>query len=87
MAGSTGLEPATSGLTGQRSNQLNYDPDTDLADQGVSMFQLSKIMGNSVSVCERHYAAYLPDAHEKLAGVLDAAGRIPQTVPRTGAIS
>ena len=26
MAGSTGLEPATSGVTGQRSNQLNYDP-------------------------------------------------------------
>jgi hypothetical protein len=26
MAGSTGLEPAASGLTGQRSNQLNYDP-------------------------------------------------------------
>ncbi len=27
MAGPTGLEPATSGVTGQRSNQLNYDPD------------------------------------------------------------
>ena len=26
MAGSTGLEPAASGLTGQRYNQLNYDP-------------------------------------------------------------
>jgi hypothetical protein len=26
VAGSTGLEPATSGVTGQRSNQLNYDP-------------------------------------------------------------
>ena len=26
MAGWTGLEPATSGLTGQRSNQLNYHP-------------------------------------------------------------
>lgn len=26
MAGPTGLEPATSGVTGQRSNQLNYGP-------------------------------------------------------------
>ena len=28
MAGSTGLEPAASGVTGRRSNQLNYDPDS-----------------------------------------------------------
>ena len=28
MAGPTGLEPATSGVTGQRSNQLNYGPET-----------------------------------------------------------
>ena len=26
MAGTTGLEPATSDVTGRRSNQLNYDP-------------------------------------------------------------
>ena len=26
MAGRTGLEPATSGVTGRRYNQLNYDP-------------------------------------------------------------
>ena len=26
MAGTTGLEPATSDVTGRRSNQLNYNP-------------------------------------------------------------
>jgi hypothetical protein len=28
MAGPTRLELATSGVTGRRSNQLNYDPDS-----------------------------------------------------------
>ena len=28
LAGATGLEPATSGVTGRRSNQLNYAPDS-----------------------------------------------------------
>ena len=27
MAGVTGLEPAASGVTGRRSNQLSYTPD------------------------------------------------------------
>src|SRR5574337_1909760 len=27
VAGPTGLEPATSGVTGRRSNRLNYDPE------------------------------------------------------------
>jgi hypothetical protein len=29
LAGSTGLEPAASGVTGRRSNQLNYDPESN----------------------------------------------------------
>ena len=32
LAGSTGLEPAASGVTGRRSNQLNYDPKLDVRD-------------------------------------------------------
>ena len=31
MAGVTGLEPATSGVTGQRSNQLSYTPAVGVA--------------------------------------------------------
>ena len=31
MAGVTGLEPATSGVPGQRSNQLSYTPKRDPA--------------------------------------------------------
>ena len=30
MAGTTGLEPATSDVTGRRSNQLNYVPAIDV---------------------------------------------------------
>ena len=32
LAGSTGLEPAASGVTGRRSNQLNYDPIRQIDD-------------------------------------------------------
>lgn len=32
MAGPTGLEPATSGVTGLRSNQLSYDPARDFVN-------------------------------------------------------
>ena len=28
LAGATGIEPATSGVTGRRSNQLNYAPNS-----------------------------------------------------------
>ena len=36
MAGSTGLEPAASGVTGRRYNRLNYDPETKIAEKGLS---------------------------------------------------
>jgi hypothetical protein len=32
MAGTTGLEPAASAVTGQRSNQLNYVPTLETQD-------------------------------------------------------
>ena len=37
MAGTTGLEPATSGVTGQRSNQLNYVPGLGLDESGIPL--------------------------------------------------
>src|SRR6266404_8103892 len=35
LAGSTGLEPAASGVTGRRSNQLNYDPKLNFERQSA----------------------------------------------------
>ncbi len=35
MAGPTRLELATSGVTGRRSNQLNYDPAVVLSERGI----------------------------------------------------
>ncbi len=38
MAGPTGLEPATSDVTGRRSSQLNYDPALErMKDEGGRM--------------------------------------------------
>src|ERR1700686_4409053 len=38
VAGTTGLEPATSAVTGQRSNQLSYVPTTFLAVHTFAVF-------------------------------------------------
>ena len=42
VAGSTGLEPATSGVTGQRSNQLNYDPAKQLQMTPLARLRASR---------------------------------------------
>ena len=38
MAGVTGLEPAASGVTGQRSNQLSYTPVLDAASSKSPLY-------------------------------------------------
>jgi hypothetical protein len=43
LAGTTGLEPATSAVTGQRSNQLNYVPNRgrmQSLEQGLALFKI-----------------------------------------------
>ena len=49
MAGTTGLEPATSAVTGQRSNQLNYVPGLNrnrLIKDGKQNFSFTMIARN-----------------------------------------
>jgi hypothetical protein len=54
-------------------NRFRHTWATRLAATGrVSLFEISKWMGNSVAICEKHYAAYLPESHQKAAGLLDA---------------
>jgi hypothetical protein len=48
MAGSTGLEPAASGVTGRRSNQLNYDPDAvEFGARSVELPILNSLVGGT----------------------------------------
>ena len=46
MAGWTGLEPATSGVTGRRSNQLNYHP-SEVVECGVGSYERNFLTPNS----------------------------------------
>jgi hypothetical protein len=48
MAGTTGLEPATSAVTGQRSNQLSYVPRLLFSNLDKS-FRLSVIAVSAVN--------------------------------------
>ena len=44
LAGSTGLEPAASAVTGQRSNQLNYDPPKDKFEVQSTKFEVTSFL-------------------------------------------
>jgi hypothetical protein len=48
MAGTTGLEPATSAVTGQRSNQLNYVP-----REGMDIWWAVTDLNRGPSRCKR----------------------------------
>ena len=50
MAGWTGLEPAASGLTGRRYNQLNYHPETDF------FYNLLLLLANKFSITKEFRA-------------------------------
>ena len=43
MAGVTGLEPAASAVTGQRSSQLNYHPSRGIADFRLLMPDMTEL--------------------------------------------
>ena len=60
MAGVTGLEPAASGVTGQRSNQLSYTPDPIFTgESGACMRKLSFTCAHGLCQAQwlRHEAA------------------------------
>ena len=63
MAGSTGLEPATSGVTGRRSNQLNYDPERADADDWLVATSLAR--QDSADALRRLGGQPSPDAGER----------------------
>jgi hypothetical protein len=52
MAGRTGLEPATSCVTGRYSNQLNYRPSWYFIISTANVFK------TQVGICEAHLACY-----------------------------
>ncbi len=62
MAGTTGLEPATSAVTGQRSNQLSYVPTNALSAIWISCHD-RKVSTASGSI--------LPDVFEPVWGQLE----------------
>jgi hypothetical protein len=54
MAGTTGLEPAASAVTGQRSNQLNYVP------KYIYLQQLTRLSQNELPLGCCQYSLFIP---------------------------
>ena len=89
VAGSTGLEPAASGVTGRRSNQLNYDPaktfecnpnDAAGSSRGRSKPRIAPA-GDGPKGCRRVHAGLCRPANERPEGVswLGGTGLEPVT--------
>ncbi len=70
MAGVTGLEPATSGLTGQRSNQLSYTPMWDKRTRFYrAPARMSTLWGSICCMEGEHFTPEMSGPPEKVAGV------------------
>ena len=71
MAGATGLEPATSGVTGRRSNQLSYAP----AASTEARHSYPSLRGVSSTPAEAPSSGELPRHFDHSAGSLRRARR------------
>ena len=57
MAGTTGLEPATSAVTGQRSDQLSYVPKIVFQQLGYMSHRIREFAAFAIFALFYHFAA------------------------------